>query len=183
MDKLKELLNQLAQVNPRCARLADSIEKVKPHERLLMARALDVADKQEEEAIQAIIDLLEPVHVSHGEEEKVRREIEKLDLADPAVEKEWEQKLQEAREKDKSTIDAIKKGRAAQYGATGVQSNNLSEVKGLGEKSILKLIDVGIKTADEFHALSYAQKCEILGHIVAVNFKPVNEDVNEDVKT
>lgn len=172
MEKLKKLIEELRKVSPSGRQIAEMLENVKPHQRLMAVRSMDIQTLEEEAIVQKIVDLLEPMPFSGSEEQKVRREMDEMfadggDIHDPKEEQEWEQKLKEARGRDAKRFEETKKSRAP-----AEQVMALSDVKGLGPKSINKLMEAGIKTPTEFHALSFEQKKEIVGPIVAESFEP-----------
>lgn len=91
----------------------------------------------------------------------------------PAVELEWQKKIEEEKA---AKLKAMTGGTTATVGVNGEKtvvtaSNDLTQIDGLGEKSIVKLNAAGIYTAKEFMELPFERKKEILGVLVASKFK------------
>lgn len=188
-------IEELRKINPQYMAVYDAAKK---GEKMFFLRAYDVQSPMEEMLIQRAIDLCEPIRVSGTEEAKVRQELAQMaakgiEIDDPAIEAEWQAKLNKARLIDKERAKEIKQARedkmrgsqpkdvaAGGQGSANAsndanQSGNvedkLSAIVGLGAKSIEKLNNAGIKTASEFNALSHEQKRTIVGPVVAENFK------------
>jgi len=139
--------------------------------------------------LQMAIDRYETVKISNTEESRVRRELAEMaqkgiEIDNPQMEAEWEAKLEAARQKDRERIEAEKERRAKQFGIEKSQldsvpsdkvitpgEDSLLQINGLGTKSIQKLNEAGIKNASEFMALSYEQKQQLIGPVVAQRFK------------
>ncbi len=169
---------ELRKINPRYMEAYDA-EHGK--NKIYILRAYDVQSPIEEALIDTALSKMEPVKISVSEESKVRRQMAELaqqgkEIDSPEAEAEWEAKLQNARMADAHNIVKIKAERAKQFkGNSEKEPENitdaLSEVVGLGDKSLSKLNEAGIKNASEFHALSFEQKKVILGPLVAEKFK------------
>jgi len=91
----------------------------------------------------------------------------------PEIEAEWQKKIEEEKA---MKLKALTGGTEVTVEADGEKvkvsaSNELAQVDGLGEKSILKLNAAGIYTAKEFMELPYERKKELLGVLVASKFK------------
>lgn len=184
--KLKPI-EELIKLNPR---YMAAYKDANRRDKINILRAFDIQSPIEEALVQMALDAIEPVKLSATEESKVRREMAKLaakgiEIDSPEEEAKWEVKLQNARALDKKRLDNIKASRAKQYSGSdaseegedggfeskATSNNSLDSIAGLGKKSIQKLLDAGIKTAEEFHALSHDQKKTLVGALVADNFK------------
>lgn len=189
----EEMANPIAALRELNRKYMDMYDQAKPGEKLFVLRAYDVQTPKEEALLQVAIDQIEPAAIVDSEEAKVRREMEEMaakgiEIDDPKTEAQWEAKLAAAREKDREKAEAEKERRNQQFvdeKAAGDPAgpkvstpkvppkteSTLSEVKGLGAKSIEKLLAAGVKTPQEFEALSYDQKKSIVGPLVADKFK------------
>ena len=182
---IEEILAELETLNPKCKNFVAMFRAAKTGDHLLIAKSLDIIDKNEEVLAQKLVDLLEPIAFSGSEVEKVRMEMEAMEAAgheirNPQEEEEWEKKLKEARDTDFEKAEKIKADRLA--GNVPMPSEEvdqaptaMTDIKGLGDSSIEKLKDSGINTPAEFHALSHEQRITILGPLVAAKFKPAQE--------
>lgn len=178
-ETINELLAELETLNPKCRDFVLLFRSAKVTDQILVAKSLDIDDKEEEVLMQKLVDLLEPMSFTGSELEKVRMEMQALEAAgkeiqDPQEEEMWEKKLQEARQKDFENTEKIKKDRLDGISAPKKENENvdgLSDIKGLGETTIEKLNAAGIRTAKEFYALSFDQKQNIVGPLVAARFK------------
>lgn len=184
----KDAMAELRKLNPQYIKIVD---EAKPHEKIVLLRAYDIRTPYEEMCIQLVLDKVENIRVSSGEEEKVRLAMAKemaegIEIDSPEKAQEWEERLKKAREIDMDNIEKEKENREKAFGALakeevlpkktkkvdGDNQNSLKGVKGLGVKSVAKLEAAGIKTEAEFSALSYEQKLTIVGPVVAEYFHP-----------
>lgn len=98
----------------------------------------------------------------------------------PAQEAEWQAKMniEKQQQLDAVGLGSTETAEASSEGGTttssGVLSNSLNTLKGLGEKSIGKLNEAGIYNIEQFRAMSHADRQKTLGPIVASNFKDFN---------
>lgn len=173
LDPIKEL----RKINPK---FMETFDKMKGNNRVHWLKAYNVGCPVEEALVQFALDEIMPIKLSQTEESRVRREMAEeaskgIEISSPEEEAEWEEKLQAAMVKDKENLEKIKADRAGQYSGgkgegNGSSGDGLSDVKGLGGKSIEKLHAAGIKTADEFNALTEEQLKVLVGPLVASKF-------------
>jgi predicted flap endonuclease-1-like 5' DNA nuclease len=146
-------------------------DKLSGNDRIEWLKSYNVNTPVEEILIQILLDESAPAKLSASEESKVRREMAEeaaqgIEIDSPEKEAEWESKIQEARLKDKARAEELKQGRTGQFMKANPEEG-LSLVKGLGEKSVEKLHEAGIKTIGAFEALTDEQLNEIIGPLVA----------------
>lgn len=167
---------ELWKINPR---FMETFDKLKGKEKVFWLRAYETPSPIEERLVQLVINKHEQVKLSYSEESKVRRAMAEqaakgIEIETPEQEREWEAKLQNARMLDAKFLQEQKAQQEGMFKGTTVKLEKvegLSNVKGLADKSIQKLVEAGIRTVDEFHALSYEQKKILVGPIVASKFK------------
>lgn len=150
------------------------------------------------EHLAAIVTQLNPEKIV--EIEKMQRQLRpKAFTFDSEVQKEFEIWMSqttpanltpEAIEEWQAKIDAEKAQKLAQLTGEKIQadvnslggtnattvtvSNMLAELKGLGAASVEKLRSINIQTIEDFKAMPFEKKKEVLGPVVAANFKDFN---------
>lgn len=167
---------ELRKIQPR---FMDIYDGLKGEERIFWLRSYQDPTPIEESLLQLALDKIEDPKISVTEESKVRRELAEMaskgiEVDSPEMEAEWQEKLSNARMLDAENLRKVKEERANAMKGKKIEKNDedaLSQVVGLGDKSIQKLNEAGIKNASEFHALSYEQKKIIVGPLVADKFK------------
>lgn len=173
-----DIVGELRKINPR---FMESFDKLKGNDQVLWLKSYSISNPVEEALIQHLLDKMTPSKLSQSEESKVRRAMAEeaakgIEIDSPDKEAEWESRIQEARLKDKAYLEDLKKNRSAQFAGNISEASKkpsgegLTAIKGLGTKSIEKLLASGVKTADEFNALSTEQLQEIVGPLVASKF-------------
>lgn len=155
----------------------ETFDKLKGKEKIFWLRAYETPSPIEERLVQLVINKHEQVKLSYSEESKVRRAMAEqaakgIEIETPEQEREWEAKLQNARMLDAKFLQEQKAKQEGMFkGVQPEKVEGLSNVKGLADKSIQKLVEAGVRTVDEFQALSYEQKRILIGPIVASKFK------------
>jgi len=189
-------VDELRKIKPR---FMERYDKLNGTDKATWLRSYEVQSPVEEALLQLALDGIEPSKLGQTEESKVRQEMAELaakgvEIDSPEMEAEWEAKLQSARLKDRERAAQLKKDRAAQFGINGApapaaamqqpqgakiemngETSALSDVKGIGPKSLTKLHDAGITTVEQFRALDAARLTEICGNVVAIKFFPKNK--------
>lgn len=169
-----DAITELRKINPK---FMQGFDKLNGKDRITFVRSYEQPSPVEAQLLQMVLDKIEMPKVTLTEESKVRREMAEAaakghEIDTPEAEKEWEAKIQAARLLDEKRREEIKESRKITAKVqTESPDDALSAVKGLGEKSIAKLVNAGVRTASEFMALSPDQKEAIVGPVVAVNFK------------
>lgn len=173
-------LDPLAELRLIAPRFMQVYDQAKQGEKVFVLRSYDVQTPTEATLIQMALDKIERIKLSVTEESKVRQEMTKmiaqgLEIDSPEVAAKWEAKLHNARMVDKAALEKIKDDRASKLGGHVISVSALDGVQGLGAKSVQKLLSAGIKTPEEFFALSHEQRVAIVGSIVAATFNTPQE--------
>ncbi len=97
----------------------------------------------------------------------------------PAILEEWQAKIdaEKAEKLAQLTGDVLVSTSQSVDGTSKtavITSNVLADLKGLGEASVEKLRAINVQTVEEFRAMPFEKKREILGGVVAANFKDFN---------
>lgn len=184
-EQMADPLKALREVNRAAMQMYDNAP---PHLKLKVLRTYDIKTPEEEALVQLILDEMETPKVSKINEFAVRQAMREAEsrgeqVNSPEKEQYWESELEKARKEDSELLQNTKKARKEQFqtetSGGGIPPNDegndndssLLELNGIGAKSIEKLKAAHINTAEEFLALSDAQKESIVGPIVAAKFK------------
>ena len=167
------------------------VEKVKSTQigKIDLLKSFDSQSPEESNVIQKILDILEPIKTTNTHLRSVQAEIASLsrdgkEIDSPEKEMEWQAKIDEAKKLDEDEARKIRSERSIDLpGVVNLDNKGpskeselnpampVSKLVGIGEKSSSKLIQAGVLTVGAFNALSFEQKVQIVGPVVAEKFK------------
>lgn len=178
------ILDELRKINPKFMEVFDGLKKAT--DKVAWLKSYNINCPVEEALIQYALDKFAPQQLSQSEEDKVRRAMAEeaaqgIEIDSPDKEAAWDAKLLEARMKDKAHLEELRLEREKQFSGntntpqtvpSGVSVDEpLTNIKGLGTKSVEKLNAAGVKTISDFNALTEEQLKDIVGPLVALKFK------------
>jgi hypothetical protein len=167
------------------------VEKVKSTQmgKIDLLKSFDSQSPEESNVIQKILDILEPIKTTNTHLRSVQAEIASLsrdgkEIDSPEKEMEWQAKIDEAKKLDEDEARKIRSERSIDLpGVVNLDNKGplkeselnpampVSKLVGIGEKSSSKLVQAGVLTVGAFNALSFEQKVQIVGPVVAEKFK------------